>query len=153
MKRIYFITLYYILAGLLTAPCALFASRCCRMFVWRSLLCLPENHAAYSSLTDKGLHSAFLTLHEKYPIKSQKLQRALQRFIFFSFIVFRILLCEVHGITECFSSCEVLLFLFVPLQSFVCISSLGCHFWRGGISPSGGLPVCEALPEQRHALF
>uniref|UniRef100_A0A3B3CDS0 TBC1 domain family member 31 n=1 Tax=Oryzias melastigma TaxID=30732 RepID=A0A3B3CDS0_ORYME len=50
-----------------------------RMFVWRSLLCLPENHAAYSSLTDKGLHSAFLTLHEKYPIKSQKLQRALQR--------------------------------------------------------------------------
>uniref|UniRef100_A0A669BJF8 TBC1 domain family member 31 n=1 Tax=Oreochromis niloticus TaxID=8128 RepID=A0A669BJF8_ORENI len=50
-----------------------------RMFVWRSLLCLPENHAAYSSLTDKGLHSAFLTLHEKYPIKSHKLLRGLQR--------------------------------------------------------------------------
>ncbi|XP_037533046.1 TBC1 domain family member 31 [Nematolebias whitei] len=50
-----------------------------RMFVWRSLLCLPENHAAYSSLTDKGLHSAFLTLHQKYPIKSHKLQRGLQR--------------------------------------------------------------------------
>ncbi|KAM6909708.1 TBC1 domain family member 31 [Xenentodon cancila] len=50
-----------------------------RMFVWRSLLCLPENHAAFSSLTDKGLHSSFLTLHDKYPIKSQKLQRGLQR--------------------------------------------------------------------------
>ncbi|KAM7420309.1 hypothetical protein PAMA_014833 [Pampus argenteus] len=50
-----------------------------RMFVWRSLLCLPENHAAYSSLTDKGLHSAFLTLNDKYPIKSHKLQRGLQR--------------------------------------------------------------------------
>ncbi|KAM9310324.1 TBC1 domain family member 31 isoform 2-T2 [Pholidichthys leucotaenia] len=50
-----------------------------RMFVWRSLLCLPENHAAYSSLTDKGLHSAYLTLHDKYPVKSQKLQRGLQR--------------------------------------------------------------------------
>uniref|UniRef100_A0A665TB92 TBC1 domain family member 31 n=1 Tax=Echeneis naucrates TaxID=173247 RepID=A0A665TB92_ECHNA len=50
-----------------------------RMFVWRSLLCLPENHAAYSSLTDKGLHSAYLTLHDKYPIKSNKLQRGLQR--------------------------------------------------------------------------
>lgn len=49
-----------------------------RMFVWRSLLCLPENHSAYSSLTDKGLHSAFLTLHDKYPIKSHKLQRGLQ---------------------------------------------------------------------------
>ncbi|XP_045899928.1 TBC1 domain family member 31 isoform X2 [Micropterus dolomieu] len=50
-----------------------------RMFVWRSLLCLPENHAAYSSLTDKGLHSAYLTLNDKYPIKSHKLQRGLQR--------------------------------------------------------------------------
>ncbi|KAK0155599.1 TBC1 domain family member 31 [Merluccius polli] len=50
-----------------------------RMFVWRSLLCLPENHAAYSSLTDKGLHAAYLTLHDKYPIKSHKLQRGLQR--------------------------------------------------------------------------
>ncbi|KAM9851444.1 TBC1 domain family member 31 [Aulostomus maculatus] len=50
-----------------------------RMFVWRSLLCLPENHAAYSSLTDKGLHSAFLTLQDRYPIKSAKLQRGLQR--------------------------------------------------------------------------
>lgn len=50
-----------------------------RMFVWRSLLCLPENYAAYSSLTDKGLHTAYLALHDKYPIKSQKLQRGLQR--------------------------------------------------------------------------
>lgn len=50
-----------------------------RMFVWRSLLCLPENHAVYSSLTDKGLHSAYLTLQDKYPIKSNKLQRGLQR--------------------------------------------------------------------------
>ncbi|XP_041650438.1 TBC1 domain family member 31 [Cheilinus undulatus] len=50
-----------------------------RMFVWRSLLCLPENHAAYSSLTDKGLHTAYLTLQDKYPIKNHKLQRGLQR--------------------------------------------------------------------------
>ncbi|CAJ1062028.1 TBC1 domain family member 31 [Xyrichtys novacula] len=50
-----------------------------RMFVWRSLLCLPENHAAYSSLTDKGLHTAYLSLQDKYPIKSHKLQRGLQR--------------------------------------------------------------------------
>uniref|UniRef100_A0A8K9Y2L5 TBC1 domain family member 31 n=1 Tax=Oncorhynchus mykiss TaxID=8022 RepID=A0A8K9Y2L5_ONCMY len=50
-----------------------------RMFVWRSLLRLPENHAAFSSLTDKGLHSAYLSIQERYPIKSQKLQRGLQR--------------------------------------------------------------------------
>ncbi|MCJ8728306.1 hypothetical protein PDJAM_G00002930 [Pangasius djambal] len=50
-----------------------------RMFIWRSLLQLPENHAVFSSLTDKGLHSAYVCLHERYPIKSHKLQRGLQR--------------------------------------------------------------------------
>ncbi|XP_064194663.1 TBC1 domain family member 31 [Anguilla rostrata] len=52
-----------------------------RMFVWRSLLRLPENHSAFNSLMDKGVHSAFLTLHERYPIKSQKLHRGLQRLL------------------------------------------------------------------------
>ncbi|KAL4616977.1 TBC1 domain family member 31 [Arapaima gigas] len=50
-----------------------------RMFIWRSLLQLPENYAAFSSLTDKGQHAAFVTLHERYPIKSHRLQRGLQR--------------------------------------------------------------------------
>ncbi|XP_077455071.1 TBC1 domain family member 31 [Stigmatopora argus] len=50
-----------------------------RTFVWRSLLCVPDNYAAYSSLIDRGVHSAYLSLHEKYPIKSPKLQRGLQR--------------------------------------------------------------------------
>ncbi|XP_062848015.1 TBC1 domain family member 31 [Trichomycterus rosablanca] len=52
-----------------------------RMFIWRSLLRLPENHAAFSSLTDKGLHSAYVCLHERYPIKSHRLQRGLQRLL------------------------------------------------------------------------
>ncbi|XP_069776383.1 TBC1 domain family member 31 isoform X2 [Narcine bancroftii] len=50
-----------------------------RMFIWRSLLQLPENHAAFSSLTDKGTHPAYRGIHKKYPIKSQKLLRILQR--------------------------------------------------------------------------
>lgn len=50
-----------------------------RMFIWRCLLELPENHAAYSSLLEKGTHPAFLTLHQQYPIKSRKLLRVLQR--------------------------------------------------------------------------
>ncbi|KAL0963382.1 hypothetical protein UPYG_G00305670 [Umbra pygmaea] len=50
-----------------------------RMFVWRSLLRLPENHTSFSSLSDKGLHSAYLSIQERYPIKSHKLQRGLQR--------------------------------------------------------------------------
>ncbi|XP_066540081.1 TBC1 domain family member 31 [Hoplias malabaricus] len=52
-----------------------------RMFIWRSLLRLPENHTAFSSLTDKGVHSAYLCLQERYPIKSHRLQRGLQRIL------------------------------------------------------------------------
>ncbi|XP_039087936.1 TBC1 domain family member 31 isoform X3 [Hyaena hyaena] len=50
-----------------------------RMFIWRSLLQLPENHTAFSSLVDKGVHVSFLNLQKKYPIKSRKLLRVLQR--------------------------------------------------------------------------
>ncbi|XP_010603883.1 TBC1 domain family member 31 isoform X2 [Fukomys damarensis] len=50
-----------------------------RMFIWRSLLQLPENHTAFSSIIDKGTHVAFLNLQKKYPIKSRKLLRVLQR--------------------------------------------------------------------------
>ncbi|XP_074743410.1 TBC1 domain family member 31 isoform X2 [Strix uralensis] len=50
-----------------------------RMFVWRSLLQLPENHLAFSSLIDKGTHSAFVNIQNAYPIKSRKLLRVLQR--------------------------------------------------------------------------
>ncbi|KAE8599593.1 hypothetical protein XENTR_v10017246 [Xenopus tropicalis] len=50
-----------------------------RMFIWRSLLQLPENHAAFSSLLDKGTHTQYKLLHQEYPIKSRKLLRVLQR--------------------------------------------------------------------------
>ncbi|KAG8441648.1 hypothetical protein GDO86_010725 [Hymenochirus boettgeri] len=50
-----------------------------RMFIWRTLLQLPENHAAFSSLIDKGTHIQYKLLHQEYPIKSRKLLRVLQR--------------------------------------------------------------------------
>ncbi|XP_041376206.1 TBC1 domain family member 31-like [Gigantopelta aegis] len=52
-----------------------------RMFIWRSVLHLPENHAAYGALVDKGSHPAYSKLHEVYPIKSRKLLRVLQRIL------------------------------------------------------------------------
>ncbi|KAK2138876.1 hypothetical protein LSH36_2277g00003 [Paralvinella palmiformis] len=50
-----------------------------RMFIWRSLIRLPENHAAYGALVDKGTHPSYEKLHETYPIKCQKLLCVLQR--------------------------------------------------------------------------
>jgi hypothetical protein len=46
-----------------------------RMFIWRSILRLPENHTAYAALVDKGTHPAYAKIHEEYPIKSRRLLR------------------------------------------------------------------------------
>ena len=51
------------------------------MFIWRSILRLPENHAAYAALVDKGTHPAFDKLDKEYPIKSRRLLRILQRYV------------------------------------------------------------------------
>lgn len=50
-----------------------------RMFIWKLLLKLPENYESYGSLIEKGIHPAFIDLHKKYPIKSQKCNRLLER--------------------------------------------------------------------------
>ena len=50
-----------------------------RLFIWKNLLQLPENHEAFSSLIDKGTHAVYVNIHEEYPIKSRKLLRVLQR--------------------------------------------------------------------------
>lgn len=52
-----------------------------RMFIWRSILRLPENHTAYAALVDKGTHPAYSKIHEEYPIKSRRLLRILQRIL------------------------------------------------------------------------
>ena len=54
-----------------------------RMFIWRSILRLPENHTAYAALVDKGTHPAYAKIHEEYPIKSRRLLRILQRYVIF----------------------------------------------------------------------
>jgi hypothetical protein len=51
-----------------------------RAFIWRCLLRLPENHAAYAALVEKGGHSTFAKLQEQYPLKSRKLLRIMQRY-------------------------------------------------------------------------
>ena len=50
-----------------------------RVFIWRSILQLPGNHTAYSSLLERGTHTAYTNLHRDYPIRSQRLSRVLQR--------------------------------------------------------------------------
>nr|XP_032826897.1 TBC1 domain family member 31 isoform X1 [Petromyzon marinus] len=50
-----------------------------RLFIWRALLRLPENHDVYNTLVEKGTHPAYGALHRHYPVRSHKLLRGLQR--------------------------------------------------------------------------
>ncbi|PAA53477.1 hypothetical protein BOX15_Mlig017365g1 [Macrostomum lignano] len=50
-----------------------------RLLIWKTLLQLPENTAAFNALYNKGIHPAFLTLQDRFPLRSNKLGRVLQR--------------------------------------------------------------------------
>ena len=50
-----------------------------RLFIWKMLLKLPENYEAYASFVERGTHPAFANLATKYPLKSQKCVRLLER--------------------------------------------------------------------------
>uniref|UniRef100_T2M8A5 TBC1 domain family member 31 n=1 Tax=Hydra vulgaris TaxID=6087 RepID=T2M8A5_HYDVU len=50
-----------------------------RLFIWKTILRLPENHIAFDMLAKKGIHSSFVNIGENFPIKSQKLLRMLQK--------------------------------------------------------------------------
>nr|XP_039261457.1 TBC1 domain family member 31-like isoform X2 [Styela clava] len=52
-----------------------------RMFIWRSMLQLPENTSAFSALVKKGTHLSYAALQDQYPIKSGRLQRILQKIL------------------------------------------------------------------------
>lgn len=49
------------------------------MFIWKTLLKLPENFESYASLIERGTHPAYQDLAKKYPLKSQKCIRLLER--------------------------------------------------------------------------
>ncbi len=49
------------------------------MFIWKMLLKLPENYDSYASLVERGSHPAYTNLAQKYPVKSQKCIRLLER--------------------------------------------------------------------------
>jgi WD40 repeat protein len=50
-----------------------------RMFIWKMLLKLPENYESYAAFIERGTHPAYMDLNKKYPLKSQKCIRLLER--------------------------------------------------------------------------
>ncbi|CAH8654644.1 TBC1 domain member 31, variant 2 [Schistosoma haematobium] len=50
-----------------------------RLFIWRSVLQIPCNTQAFSILQKKGIHPAYDLLSTRYPMRSQRLLKALQK--------------------------------------------------------------------------
>ncbi|CAH8658892.1 unnamed protein product [Schistosoma rodhaini] len=50
-----------------------------RLFIWRSVLQIPCNTQAFSVLQKKGIHPAYDLLSMRYPMRSQRLLKALQK--------------------------------------------------------------------------
>ena len=94
-----------------------------RLSIWQTILQLPNNEDSFAKLAGKGIHPAYSTLNEKYPIKSQKLFAQLQR-----------TLSEMSYWSEVFAEAEVLPGIAFPIvalaggQETVCFELLASLF-------------------------
>lgn len=52
-----------------------------RTFIWRTLLELPGNEAAFTSLVSRGTHSSWSNIGDKFQIKSPRLTRILEKIL------------------------------------------------------------------------
>ncbi len=50
-----------------------------RLFIWKLLLKVPENYESYAAFVERGIHPTYQNLAKKYPLKSQKCVRVLER--------------------------------------------------------------------------
>ncbi|KAI8905481.1 WD40-repeat-containing domain protein [Gorgonomyces haynaldii] len=52
-----------------------------RQMIWRYLLNLPENRTAYESLLDQGTHPTYKDFRKSFPLKSDRLARAMEKML------------------------------------------------------------------------
>lgn len=52
-----------------------------RQLIWRFLLKLPENRSGYESLLDQGTHPSFKNFRSKFPLKSDRAARSMERML------------------------------------------------------------------------
>jgi hypothetical protein len=50
-----------------------------RPLVWRYLLRLPENTTEFKELAQRGIHTSFVNLEEKFPLKNERLLSKLRQ--------------------------------------------------------------------------
>ncbi|KAI8810836.1 hypothetical protein BJ742DRAFT_675406 [Cladochytrium replicatum] len=51
------------------------------ILIWRFLLKLPENREAYEALIGQGIHPAYMSFRQKYPLKSDRTARTVERIL------------------------------------------------------------------------
>ncbi|KAJ3029901.1 TBC1 domain member 31, partial [Rhizophlyctis rosea] len=50
-----------------------------RTYIWRYLLHLPENRESYESLLAQGIHPSFKDFRKKYPLKSERVGKSMEK--------------------------------------------------------------------------
>jgi DNA polymerase III alpha subunit len=49
--------------------------------IWRYLLLLPESRSGYENLMQQGTHPSFKDFRKRYPLKSDRLARSMERLL------------------------------------------------------------------------
>jgi hypothetical protein len=52
-----------------------------RQLIWRFLLKLPENRSGYEALLDQGIHPSFKDFRQKYPLKSDRMTKSMEKIL------------------------------------------------------------------------
>lgn len=86
-----------------------------RIFIWKVLLKLPENYESYASFVERGLHPSFVDFSKKYPIKSQKCVRLMEK-----------TLSALAYWSPIFSECEFLPLLIFPFVKLYLNNEVVC---------------------------
>jgi hypothetical protein len=60
-----------------------------RLLIWKVLLQLPENRTAFRALSDKEIHPTLKNFRSRYPMKSERLAKSLEKVCLFVLFIKR----------------------------------------------------------------
>jgi hypothetical protein len=116
-----------------------------RLLIWRHLLKIPENESSFRALLDRGRHPSVSQLSSDFPLKSQRLFRALERTVS----------CVAHW-NSLFGELDyipIMIFPFIklfqhsPIHCFEVVSSVLFNWSRDWFSfyPNPPIPILASI--------
>jgi hypothetical protein len=92
-----------------------------RILIWRFLLQLPENRTAFDALASKEIHPSLRNFRQKFPMKSERVARALEK----------LTSCLIHW-SPIFENLDYLPTMIFPFVKLFFGGEIGSGTWGGG---------------------